>query len=448
MNTYINAITSLIPYPPSNVEIYCYRSDFFFNPNICHLCKCALIYQSSVPCICNMIFYCTQDHKKEHSEEHNFFCQHLQEILKNEKVDHTEQSVKEYIQSRHTFLSTIRARIPEYKIKQYEEEMIMFTKSCFECHRKSKDLKTCSVCYSVNYCSFHENNFKIYHQSKCKTLLLCLNAQIIHCSFSYNRKFENFYINVCTFPVNMVNFVLNHIRLIEYKESEHSIQQSNSYQEEIIAMTGEELCYSEYVSDVLTLYNMMMIYRLAIDEKLQRMKSVIILHVINFNVKHLLSWELLLHGTSIHQLTIVLIGREDFKINRHYYTLCTRCKEKSRIIKFRYFPRSYRDYIDDPSYLKPDIIIAFQEDFNDQGTLPTSILDSELKYSPWIFTVKSMAKACCITQNIRNKFKSIRPSYFEKNVFRSLMPSRDLENIYFYRNEYVIFYQYLSQSNN
>ncbi|XP_032682832.1 uncharacterized protein LOC116849617 isoform X2 [Odontomachus brunneus] len=82
-------------------------------------------------------------------------CEYINRFLQENKLRRNcALSLTNWIQLRQQFLSAIK-KWTLRKLKQYEEQMILFAKSCSICHRH------CRTCYSDYYCSDHISRFTL-----------------------------------------------------------------------------------------------------------------------------------------------------------------------------------------------------------------------------------------------------------------------------------------------
>ncbi|XP_032682840.1 uncharacterized protein LOC116849622 isoform X4 [Odontomachus brunneus] len=140
-----------------HININNYNS--FFHENICHVCK-KVNNGSFISCnLCDMISYCTPEHSLMHRPQHMQICEYIIRVLRENKIRRDcALSLFKWIQLRQQFLSSIKKWIPR-KLKLYEEQMILFAKSCSICHRQI-NLEHCQTCYSDYYCSEHIQEFQ------------------------------------------------------------------------------------------------------------------------------------------------------------------------------------------------------------------------------------------------------------------------------------------------
>ncbi|EFN78537.1 hypothetical protein EAI_02357, partial [Harpegnathos saltator] len=125
-----------------------------FNPNICHVCKSVNAETSSyILCDqCCLISYCNVEHKMAHYVEHKDICKIITQLSKvrPQEDDKRYKDWQEWIQSRRELIESIKHRL-DRPIEPYEEQMFLWSKSCNVCHQQA-ELKTCQMCFSVNYC--------------------------------------------------------------------------------------------------------------------------------------------------------------------------------------------------------------------------------------------------------------------------------------------------------
>ncbi|XP_032682860.1 uncharacterized protein LOC116849629 [Odontomachus brunneus] len=89
-----------------------------------------------------------------HRPQHMQICEYINRFLRENEIRRDcALSLTNWITLRQQFLSSIKKWIPR-KLKPYEEQMILFAKSCSICHRQI-NLEHCKRCYSDNYCRDH-----------------------------------------------------------------------------------------------------------------------------------------------------------------------------------------------------------------------------------------------------------------------------------------------------
>ncbi|XP_014480890.1 PREDICTED: uncharacterized protein LOC106747659 [Dinoponera quadriceps] len=160
---------------PRTAEYY----NCFFNPNICHVCKCV---DNLISCDrCCLISYCSNVHKTKHHKEHEEICIIItqvsnvtsQEDMRRQQFSNWQQ----WIRSRNEFMEAIQKKLKR-PMEVYEQQMILWSKTCVVCHQQT-ELKTCQRCFSANHCDQHAESFpKKHNDAKCDQLMLLLNIDI------------------------------------------------------------------------------------------------------------------------------------------------------------------------------------------------------------------------------------------------------------------------------
>lgn len=406
----------------------------FFHPNICHVCKKAdsnLLISCSE---CYMISYCSDVHKMMHYKQHRRFCEYIREYLREKKGKKWRSLcllTPKWIQSRYELLREIKEQFLHdfsSKLQMYEEEMIMFPKSCYLCHRQD-DVLTCSTCYSANYCLEHEQDFQEHHASRCQNLLLCLNLNIkdLYC-IKLERKFHHFPNDEGRPADDMHSFLKYYVR---------------NARESLEIWEDSEYFYSDYVSGPLTCYYGMKNANLSLHID----KDEYIVHVITSNClerKYIAAWELLLHGLrSTMQLTIVLVGPE-FDDENGDIDVCSLCIRRKKKLRFVSCSMLYYNYVNSQSFQRPNLIVRFEADFSKEWLWQQSLL-SQNKYCPMILTAALESVAEENIDSIDILFQPIlRPRYKAKNKFKSIRPRRNFETDFvLYRNAHVTVYENL-----
>ncbi|EFN86875.1 hypothetical protein EAI_01803, partial [Harpegnathos saltator] len=150
-----------------------------FHPNVCHICK-KTDNGTFVTCsMCHMIYYCNKIHKNVHKGEHIQICTYIVYLLaKYKKLLHSSPlNTNEWLQSRINILKKLRRLLPR-ELQPYEEQMILFVKSCRTCHQQVQ-LRSCEICQSDYYCNEHKEEFIIEHtREHCRKLMTQFNLDI------------------------------------------------------------------------------------------------------------------------------------------------------------------------------------------------------------------------------------------------------------------------------
>lgn len=411
------------------------RYNQFFNPNLCHVCKSSN-RGNLISCDqCCLVFYCSEEHRTEHHSEHEESCWIILWILqvRPKKDTHKFGSWQEWIESRKSLMELIECNVRR-PLKSYEKQMILWTKSCFVCHRQT-ELQTCQRCFSVNYCDKHANDFRTKHNyGECDRLVLSLNIDIETISgkmstLSYDflksaRKRGHF--------AEMLEFCLEYLVMQRADED----------------WLAEDYVQSDHLSGPLTVYS-----------GLERINSLgilrntdVVIHVIAANSTDrdsLAAWEILLHlVTELQNLTIVMIGP---KLTYEYgeYGLCELCKDTNSALDFFSVPMLYHDFVRSSRECRePNIIVGFHAELNKGETWSESIKVMQSQSCPLLLTSSCGRKLQNDIIKIQKTLNISRNPFFKgRNLFGGLAPHRDLDtgDTYF-RNEHFIFFDDLDDN--
>ncbi|EFN83315.1 hypothetical protein EAI_11984, partial [Harpegnathos saltator] len=137
-----------------------------FNPNICHICKVTVAYNFITCNHCQMIIYCSQEHKQLHQPHHIQICKVIEEsLLKMDVTWTTELNNMEWFHSRMELISLTEKELSR-PLEFHEKQIILYAKSCRICHQQT-NLRKCTTCSSANYCTDHAEIFQKIHNSNC-----------------------------------------------------------------------------------------------------------------------------------------------------------------------------------------------------------------------------------------------------------------------------------------
>lgn len=411
----------------------------FFHPNVCHVCKSTDLSNLTLCARCNMIAYCSEEHRKKHHPQHKEICSMIAIFMDNYSEWNTRSlRISEWIESQANFMQTIRMMLTR-KMKPYEEQMFMYANSCYMCHRRS-NLYTCEQCCSFSYCANHASISSIVHNPTiCKLLLLTLKLDI--------KSLDPFvwkiiHIKFTTFPSKKKRFTNMKSFCNRYFQPQRGDQHWCLY----------DHIFTNCVSEPLTLYTGLQTTRLFRPETETNIFNIHIIAANHINKQHFPVWELFLHLlTKSKKLIITMIGPElQYKIIRH--NVCSLCKMAKKKLVFKFFPLLYHDYIVSDDYSQPDVIVGFQAELGAQfyeKTWSQSIKAIQTQNCPLLLTAQSLDKA----QKDINKIQkvlgtSVKPVLETKNKFSSYRPYRDFETgLIMYRNTYMIVYKNLNNSN-
>ncbi|XP_011145818.2 uncharacterized protein LOC105186970 [Harpegnathos saltator] len=394
----------------------------FFNPNICHLCKKPerLEEEDNICPSCNMILYCQSEHELVDKENHEQICGILVTIsYKYMEMWKTFGYIQDFwIRSRKNLLRLVKREL-QRDMKPYEIQMIMFAKSCFLCHHQlHRNLRTCTECYCVNYCSEHKESFNILHSPNCAGLKSCfeVDRDIFRGMISQKRFID---INVDVF---------NKVEIVNIQKFLDSFA---TFKDEYLFYF-----YSDYLSGPLTLYYGMKNVNLHIK------KSPYIIHIIAATVldaRYILAWEIILHALpqTRNHLKVILIGPEMQEACENV-KVCSVCKHNQKTFEFQSYRMPLSNYVNTILKLHlPDVIIAFEADIS---TWDLQTVISKLKEQSCPFIVTAASRAKC-EANIGMLKLALNASLADliptENKFSSLKAYRNFENDVSYRNKFL-----------
>ncbi|XP_025163851.1 uncharacterized protein LOC112590713 [Harpegnathos saltator] len=403
--------------------VHSYRN--FFNPNICHSCK---EYpekrgeENNICLSCNMILYCSRDHELMNKENHQEICGILKMLLHNHPEFWKTHNFnrKEWINSRKNLLNLVENNL-QRDMMPHEMQMIMLAKSCFVCHEQ-RNLQTCTRCYSLNYCSNHEELLIHHDIVNCTKLKSC-----------YEMDHDIYFISLfrCRYRFTEINAVQ-----IE-KRKFVNIQQ---FLDEYAHTDYQDLqqFYSDYLSGPLTLYYGIMNQDLYIND-LHCVVHIIVANVLDAH--YVLLWEIMLHLCSrrMKHLKVILIGSKIQNGERRNVEICYECNRRKRQFEFESYRMVFRDYANlILSSHPPNVIIAFEADISKWDLQTDIILKLKKQSCPFIVTTASRSKC---ERNIRILREVLRLQVDltpTENKFSSLKAYRNFEeDDVLYRNKFL-----------
>lgn len=416
----------------------------FFNPNLCHVCKRPHLGNKDkfnlIKCkTCNMISYCSMKHKNLHLQQHRNICQAIEHVSKTDisiNQNILRQTLFEWTKSKKQFLRCVKIDLGR-ELSLYEEQMLMFRKSCCVCHQQI-DLKTCPKCYSSCFCSDHDKLFSTLHKDKCEKFILMLNLDILSAQspeISLNVDWSK--LVFC----NSDDFVSTAAFIMKYVPNERKKGKTGEYQ-----LISSDYIYSDYISGPLTLHYG--IYKAQLFHLFE--KDDLTIHVIAASAvdqKGVSAWEMFLHFVGeIKRLTIIMTGPE-LTFNHCEYDTCSTCKKYNKIFNYKCYPMLYHNYVASPEYKKPDVIIGFQahlysKSLFDKLMWDESILALKKQDCPLFLTTYNITGATKEQIKIQQVLhKNIIPSFTIKNIYKGCRPYRNfIDEFVFYRNEWLMYY--------
>ncbi|XP_032685293.1 uncharacterized protein LOC116850763 [Odontomachus brunneus] len=411
----------------------------FFNPNICHVCKCPS--RDLITCnLCKMISYCSEEHKEIHRNSHSEICIAMAKEITDKSFSDTHRSLEEWIESRNDVLERILPSLSRC-IHQYEKEMIICAKSCCVCYRQI-NINPCNFCYSANFCDDHQTEFNVLHKENCGELLLLLNMNIADIIFNFEEILYGKENKFTRFPrekyfFDNITFINNYLVSKDSLIRKIILSNLNS----ILYWTTEQYIYSEYVSGPLTLYYALKESKLLF---IPLKASKYIVHVIDANKIDVISlqiWHIFLHiFKKIKELHIVFIKSPIFE-SCDLGFVCSTCRKYNQRLYIKNVSETYYEYKRSESYETPDVIVLLETQTISMGTWFDSISTIIEQQCPLLLTADTEMTA----QENGNWIEKItgvnRKRLCRKNKFCGCRPYRNCTTgRYYYRNAYFIMY--------
>ncbi|EFN77924.1 hypothetical protein EAI_16858 [Harpegnathos saltator] len=379
-----------------------------------------------------MILYCNEEHKRLHRPQHEDICTLITRfVTEDPDWDTRRLYFQDWIKLQKNFMRLAEVTLGR-NLKTYEEQMFLFAKSCFICHRRS-DLFTCEKCISISYCVDHESESSL-HEFNCDDLALNLNLDII---FLEKEAWEALSIKFYNFPdkkrlyTDMDSFCSQYYRERSRRRSEWDLN---------------TCAFTDYVSGPLTLYNGLQSANLFHPEKVTHAFVIHIIVTSNVDRRNFPAWELFLHFLSKKKkLIVVMIGLE-LKRETCEHVVCSRCKTAKKKLILESYPLLYHNYMSSANYRRPNVVIGFQAELNHGDAWSESIKAIKAQNCPLLLTAKSQLKAHWDVIEIGKILNTtVKPFFINENYFASRRPYKDYETGYiFLPNTYFIIYKNLN----
>ncbi|XP_032677173.1 uncharacterized protein LOC116846889 [Odontomachus brunneus] len=403
------------------------RYNHFFHPNLCHICKYKNQEYLKLCSGCSMISYCSEQHRLQHQPQHQEICEAIKEMSRTKSLWITRgMTDDEWVNYKKENLQDIKT-ILFRKLEPYEEQMFLLAKSCGICHQQ-RDLKTvCIRCLHLNLCDDHKS---IPVEHNCVQLRRSLFLDVFEYLEKKDLKIPPYHlpsVTVCEMIKNggteaIVNYYKRRIRLKDWKFSDY--------------------IYSNAISGPLTVtYIINRIKPLAFWKP----KETHVLHIIAGSLtdkQSLSAWEMLLHILFPAKKILIVMIEPGLKIDAEdigEFDVCAICHSMKKALTFQVHDMSYKSYVQDSSYISPDVIIGFNVDVKELGADTIKIL--QCQKCPLLLT--SISKYD-INQNILeiNKILEMKLGYCVNvnNKFQSHRPYRDIKKDTFFPNKCIVFY--------
>ncbi|XP_032677164.1 uncharacterized protein LOC116846883 [Odontomachus brunneus] len=382
-----------------------------FNPYVCHVCK---ISENLHACHwCRLISYCSKEHLQLHREQHKEFC--LAVLSLSDEIYYSHDiTLTEWTEFKKINVRKVKNKLGR-DLEPYEEQILLFAKSCLICRRQNDLSVVCNICMSVSMCYRHISTPYVHN---CKYLRLCKKLDI-----------NKGVINEQNVPIPIDLLTYENLSDMKTYLRQH-LGRSRDYN----TWNYVDFLYTNYFSRPLTL-----LFHIS-RTNIQRLtfSSIFIIHVIagSFTDRNsLLAWEVFVHQIYPDSTLFVIMIEPNLEKNIYKISLCQTCRTKNKELYFVYCSMTYGHYRYSRLYLEPHLIVGFNIDFENDGTAIVATLMCQKK--PLFLTCKSESKAQQVVTKI-DKILHKKPIINEKNKFASCRPHRDVES-----DSVIFFHQYL-----
>ncbi|XP_043476072.1 uncharacterized protein LOC122507435 [Leptopilina heterotoma] len=310
-----------------------------FLPNECYVCKSR---DKLKICECNMISYCSEDHRLQHLPVHGSFCKVIKELLKEKKVPHIHEELQilcedAWVTKRLQILNEIKQKLGR-SMSPLEHLMFNRPRICLVCRQtRQEDLNNCPHCPVASFCKKHPRNE--LHSMNCKVINQYL--KILNTAEELNIDLEFL---SSTFPCITVkgNGILGKLtRTFHVIDMEESCLKSRLLKMDLIN-------FKDAASKINS----------ALQKVHETIPGELTIHIDALSYEHAITkenyWEFLLHlNPQIKKLKIVITQTENRNNSK---SLCKKCHSKGKELIVEYLSKSYDDYMLDENYRKPDIL--------------------------------------------------------------------------------------------
>ncbi|XP_043476147.1 uncharacterized protein LOC122507481 [Leptopilina heterotoma] len=317
-----------------------------FLPNECYICKSR---DNLKRCECNMISYCSEDHRLQHLLVHESFCKVIKELLKEKKVSHIyEELIDIYGDPWGTKENEIYREIKkklERNLSPLENFMFDRPRNCFVCsNTQDEDLINCPHCPVASFCKKHPRDE--LHSKNCKVMNQYLN--ILNTAEELNIDLE--FLSP-TFPC-ITEEKVNQTDIDELTLT-YRVEDMNETCLQLRLLKLELISFMDVASKI--------------NNAFQKIHNTIseglLIHIDAFSYEHAITkknyWEFLLHlNPQIKMLKIVITATKNLGNLETF--LCQNCHSEGKNLNLEILSKSYDDYMLDENYQKPDILFYVQ----------------------------------------------------------------------------------------
>ncbi|XP_033230517.1 uncharacterized protein LOC117181699 [Belonocnema kinseyi] len=412
----------------------------YFYPNVCIVCRSQDI--STFCKFCNMIFYCSEPHRKEDWSKHKETCQAIQRLLKQsgmksifdgeiDLMGSKKTDPESWLRAKLNIISKAESQLGK-KLWIYQQQMFLFPKTCFVCHEgEFSKLKGCEC--GIHLCKRH--NDSPHHKEICDDFQLSL--QLFEKEKLPNPLPKYKYVPGVkeNLPGSIEEFIDLHLEL----ESEDAVDKNLNYNRVVIG---------ELLTKPLTLLyaiQKLMIPKFRNERDIEN-NSTLVVHVIgskNAANVYYEFWGVFFNWMeNLKTLNISFVGPEttNLNLNRTFPEV----KEKNLSIKS--YPLDYEQFVQSSIFVKPDIVVGYNLDIHEceieKCSCRENILTIRKLNVPFVMTSGSKERAEKDHERVSKLLESsVVYDFCDLNPFVSLVPERDFETEGLrFSNKYLLMY--------
>lgn len=162
-------LLSIFELDKEETEIYGCNVERHF-PNECFVCKQRNVH----PCKkCNMISYCSDEHRQRHLSNHESLCETVSKILKERKLTNLYEKIQvnsltDLIECKKEISCEVQQKLGR-PFRADEEKLFRNPRLCCVCFEGNPEkLRSCSKCTAASFCNKH--NFSFIHERACRII--------------------------------------------------------------------------------------------------------------------------------------------------------------------------------------------------------------------------------------------------------------------------------------
>ncbi|RZF48359.1 hypothetical protein LSTR_LSTR007526 [Laodelphax striatellus] len=412
------------------------KSSNYYLHYVCQVCKSVIV--TADKCTkCQMILYCSKEHRRQHWPVHADLCSAVQDARQSRNAKHIldvaiEKDYEFFKSFCYNLMIECEYRI-QRKLENWEKELFLYPNVCETCFQCDSELLTsCDKCHHRSYC-------KPEHQNADHNLY-CGNLQTFY--EMRNQKFLHGNVQV-TLPTEQPIGALENMDL--------SLHTSKKNLNKLEYLQLCDIATGPFTA--LYAYN----HFKELDTN-HRSKTSMVIHVVGaekfFEVNTLQKWEIffLHYLPDLKNLIITFVGpeldiSEDEILSANNTELCDKCVDLKRTLKFSFISNTlYHDYAAGKSFQMPSLVCVFNAGmyrstgYNQQDTWKDTIVKLfSWKNIPILITEYTSEEAEKDMQRIKaiQKVKTLIPP--TQNPFSGRCPNL---NFVSYQKVPVIFKNY------